>query len=263
MNRLKLVKIISFLLIVVTTVFLALWLTQLLQPSYYCKTGFSFSQGGFYTLTLAALADSINPCALAVLLILLEGLVLIKRSVFKVGLSFVGGIYLAYLLIGLGLFSGFELIKDGQLFHQIIGGLAILVGILNIKDFFWYGKLFRMEIPTNWRPKMGSLIQRANQPVIAFLMGMVVSLFELPCTGGPYLFALGLLKGESLQLTVLPYLLYYNFLFILPLLIVILTVYCSYVRIEKIDQLRKKNIKLLHLIGGIVILGLGIWLIAQ
>ena len=263
MNKSKLFKIISFLLIVTATIFLVLWLTQLFQPCYQCDTGFTFSQGGFWTLTLAALTDSINPCALAVLLILIEGLILIRRSVLKIGLSFIGGIYLAYLLIGLGLFSGFELIKNIQFFHQVIGGLAILVGILNIKDYFWYGKFFLMEIPTSWRPKMGSFIQRAGQPAIAFLTGMIISLFELPCTGGPYIFALGLLKDESLQLTVLPYLLYYNFLFVLPLLVIILTVYFSYVKIERIEQLRKRNIKLLHLVGGIVMLGLGVWLIIQ
>ncbi|GAH13541.1 unnamed protein product, partial [marine sediment metagenome] len=112
-----------------------------------------------------------------------------------------------------------------------------------------------------WRPRLGQTIQKATQPLIAFGIGVLVSFFELPCTGGPYLFALGLLKGEVLTGSTVLSLLYYNLVFVLPLLIIVFAVHFSYVKIELTENWRKKNIKLLHLISGIILLGLGTWLL--
>lgn len=209
-----------FVLIIAAVAIIAIFLARLYQPCETCEAGYASGQAGFWALTLAALADSINPCALAVLMILLEGLVLIRKSIVKVGLSFVFGIFFAYFLIGIGLLSSFTVINNAQIFHLIVAILAILVGISNIKDFFWYGLLFKTEIPLKWRPKLGQTIQKATQPLIAFGIGVIVSFFELPCTGGPYLFALGLLKGEVLTSSTIFSLMYYNLLFVLPLLII-------------------------------------------
>jgi cytochrome c biogenesis protein CcdA len=259
MNKKGLINLIYFLLVNTGIIFIVYLIWHYYQPCYQCVAGgYNFSEGGFSMLTLAALTDSINPCALAVLMILLEGLVLIRKNVLKIGFAFVIGIFLSYLLIGLGIVSGLELIDNSNLFHQIVAVIAILVGIFNIKDYFFYGKLFHMEIPTKWRPKMGTILQKATTPIIALVVGFVISAFELPCTGGPYLFALGLLKGQDLP--TVWYLIYYNLIFVLPLIIVILAVHFSYVKIEKTEQWRQKNIKLLHLIAGIVMLALGVWL---
>ncbi len=258
-NRKKLLKISLFILITASTILISIWIASCLNSCTTCQPGFMFQHLTIGPLTLAALADSINPCALAVLMILLEGLMLIRKNILKTGFAFIAGIFVSYLLIGLGLLTGFQLIKNAALFHQIVAVLAIIVGLLNIKDYFWYGKLIKMEIPMAWRPKLGSTIQKATHPLIAFLIGIVVSFFELPCTGGPYLFALGLLKESHLKL---PWLLYYNLLFILPLIVIVLLVFYSYVRIERTEEWRKRNIKLFHLVGGIVMLGLGTWLIS-
>lgn len=253
-------KVFGFLLIIAGVICFSYLFTSTCQPGEACATGHNITGQGFWAFTLAALTDSINPCALAVLLILLEGLVLIRKRIVITGLSFVFGIFLSYLLIGLGLISGLNLIQNADLFHLIVALIAILVGILNVKDYFWYGKWFRMEIPIKWRPRMGQILSQATGPLIALLAGILVSFFELPCTGGPYLFALGILKGETLLTTTLPYLLYYNLIFVLPLILIILAVHFSYLKIEKTEKWRKKNIKLLHLLAGIIMIGLGSWL---
>ncbi len=212
------------------------------------------------TVIGAALVDSINPCAIAVLLILLAGLMAIgsKKKAIKAGLAFTLSIYIVYFLFGLGLFSALQITGIAYYFYKVIGFLAIFIGLANIKDYFWYGKGFLMEIPRTWRPTLKKLLKSVTSVWGAFLIGFVVCLFELPCTGGPYLFVLGLLAQKTTQLQAIPILLLYNVFFILPLIIINLSVYYGLTSIEKTEEWKEKNIKKLHLFAGIVMLTLGV-----
>ncbi|MEM2713993.1 MAG: cytochrome c biogenesis protein CcdA [Candidatus Pacearchaeota archaeon] len=213
------------------------------------------------TVIGAALADSINPCAIAVLLILLAALLASgnKRKTLKAGLAFTASIYIVYFLFGLGLFSALQFSGLSYWFYKIIGILAIIIGLANIKDYFWYGGGgFVMEIPRRWRPKLKAMLNAVTSPIGAFVMGFVVCLFELPCTGGPYIFILGLLAEKTTMLTAIPILLLYNVFFVLPLLIITMLMYFGFASIESMSEWRERNIRLLHLIAGLIMLILGI-----
>jgi len=221
------------------------------------------SEPSFYVITSAALVDSINPCALAVLLILLGSLMITndKRRAIMTGLVFTGGLFCAYFLAGLGLFHALNLTGLAQWFHIIIGILAIVIGLSNIKDFFWYGAGgFITEIPRRWRPTLKNMLAKITKPIPAFLIGFIIIFFELPCTGGPYLFTLGYLASFP-KTSLIPILLYYNLIFVLPLLIITILIYFGYSSIEKMTAWKDRNIRILHLISGLIMLGLGIWVI--
>ncbi|RLG19747.1 hypothetical protein DRN67_01895 [Candidatus Micrarchaeota archaeon] len=213
-------------------------------------------------ITIAAFVDSINPCAIAVLLILLNALLAAgdKNTVLKVGLAFIASIYISYFLFGLGLFSAIQIAGLSYIFYQLVGFLAIIIGLFNIKDYLWYGGGgFVMEIPRSWRPTLKKLLKSITTPLGAFSMGFAVCLFELPCTGGPYIFILGLLAEKSTQMIAIPLLLYYNFIFILPLLGIVALLYYGFTNIEKAEKWKERNLRLLHLIAGILMLALGFW----
>ena len=215
----------------------------------------------FLVVTGVALVDSINPCAIAVLLILLSALLASgeKTRAFKAGIAFTVSIYISYFLFGIGLFSAIQIVGISALFYQFVGFLAIIVGIFNIKDYFWYGGGgFLMEIPPSWRPTLKKMLGGVTSPMGAFLMGFLVCLFELPCTGGPYIFILGLLAEKTTQTLAIPILLYYNVLFVLPLIIVSIIVYFGYSSTEKANEWKDKNIRKLHLVAGLIMLILGI-----
>jgi len=89
-------------------------------------------------------------------------------------------------------------------------------------------------------------------------MGFVVCLFELPCTGGPYIFILGLLAERTTQMLAIPILLLYNIFFILPLIIITLLVYAGFTNVEKTTEWKERNIRRLHLIAGTIMLILGV-----
>jgi cytochrome c biogenesis protein CcdA len=213
----------------------------------------------------AAIVDSINPCAIAVLLILLTALMVgagdRKRALIG-GLFFTLAIYLAYFLFGLGLLQLIAITNLSGIIAKIVGVLALIIGLANIKDFFFYGGCgCVMEIPRSWRPTLKKILGGVTSPAGAFLAGFVVTLFELPCTGGPYFFVIGLLSQAESVTSILPTLLFYNLVFVLPLLLIVFIVYFGISSVERANEWKEKNIRLLHLIAGIIMLALGIWVL--
>jgi cytochrome c biogenesis protein CcdA len=116
-----------------------------------------------------------------------------------------------------------------------------------------------MEIPLRWRPTLKKLLRGITSPLGAFFIGFIVTLFELPCTGGPYFFVIGLLSQTQSVWSVMPVLLYYNLVFVVPLLAITFLVYFGFTSIEHADKWKEKNIKVLHLIAGVIMLALGVW----
>ena len=218
------------------------------------------------TVIGAALVDSINPCAIAVILILMGALLATgdRKRALLFGLLFTAAVYISYFLLGLGLFSALQISGLSYWFYKAVGFLAIIIGLLNIKDYFWYGGGgFAMEIPKSWRPTLKGLLRSVTSPLGAFAMGFVVCLFELPCTGGPYFFILGLLAEKSTQAAAIPVLLLYNVFFVLPLLFLTGVIYLGLTNVEKADEWKEKNIRNLHLIAGMIMLLLGIMVLFE
>jgi cytochrome c biogenesis protein CcdA len=211
----------------------------------------------------AALVDSINPCAIAVLLILLTALMMgaeSKKKALLGGLAFTFSIYITYFLFGLGLLQLIAVANLANIIAKIVGVVALVIGLANIKDYFFYGGGgFVMEIPRAWRPALKKILNGITSPIGAFFAGFVVTLFELPCTGGPYFFVIGLLSQAENITNIIPTLLFYNLVFILPLILITFIVYFGVSSIEGAEKWKEKNIRALHLVAGIIMLALGVW----
>ena len=220
---------------------------------------------------MLALADSVNPCALAVLTMVLITILIQnpekKRRVLLGGLAFSLAVYSGYLFYGIviiGFFQAFtEILRTNSIF--IYDGLAILamiMGALNIKDFFFYKKgSFATEMPIWMRPKVKKIIDKITSPLGAFLIGFLVTIFLLPCTIGPYIIASGLLSEIGI-LKSISWLLYYNLIFVFPMIIITFLVYFGFSRVEDVAGWKEKNIKILHLIAGILLFLVGVALLA-
>jgi len=224
----------------------------------------------FSRITLLALADSVNPCAIAVLTMVLITILIQapekKKRVLFSGLAFVSSVYLGYLFYGAILIQFFKTFAEflrvnSSIFYNGLGILAMLIGALNIKDFFMYKKGgVATEMPLFMRPKVKKIINKITSPSGAFITGFIVTLFLLPCTMGPYIVASGLLS-ELGFLGAIPWLLYYNLLFVIPMLIITLIVSWGFKRIEDVSSWKDRNIKKLHLIAGILLFVVGLSLI--
>jgi len=242
----------------------------------------SVGSGSLASLTILeitglALVDSINPCAFAVLIFLLSTMFMYnptkKYRLLLGGASFALGIFAFYLVIGVGLLLGIKSVLAvtglrNVYIYGAFGLFSIALGLFNLKDFISYGSLgFTMEVPMRWRPKMLGTMDKVLLSKIAtvpgaFVAGVLVTAFLLPCITGPYFVAGSLLKDLPLGSAV-AWLSYYNFLFVLPMLIITALVYFSFTSIGKASEFREKNIKRLHLIAGILLIIVGIFMLSS
>jgi cytochrome c biogenesis protein CcdA/thiol-disulfide isomerase/thioredoxin len=222
------------------------------------------------TLTLSAVlsgaaVDAINPCAFAVLIILVTAVLGAggRRRALYAGLAFSLSIFVSYYLMGLGLYSAVEAAGITRGLYIAVAVLAILIGLFNLKDYLWYGKWFVMEVPLSWRPKVKQLIGRVTSVPGAFLIGFIVSLFLLPCTSGPYIVILGLLAKTETRAAAMLWLVLYNLVFVAPMVAITAAVYFGLTTAEKAEAWRTSHLRTLHLIAGAIILLLGAGMMAS
>lgn len=213
----------------------------------------------FLKIISLAIVDAINPCALAVLSLILIAILTYqptkRKNVLLAGLAFVLAIFILYLLYGLVIIKAFQLIQTLTFaklwFYKILGIGALILGGFKLRDFF------RPKTVCTISPKVDKVISKITGPRGAFLAGVFVTIFLLPCTIGPYIICGGILCPLGM-LKAFPWLLLYNLIFILPMVAVVLIIYLSLSRIEDISSWQARNIKYLHLISGLIILVLGI-----
>lgn len=225
----------------------------------------------FTKITALALADAVNPCELAVLSMILIAILVQnpekRKKVLYAGLAFSAAVYIGYL------FYGFILIQIFKTFHQYIASyslyiykilaiLAMILGALNIKDYFMYkpGGV-ATEMPLSFRPRVKLWIKKITSPLGAFFIGLLVTIFLTPCTIGPYVIVSGLLSEAGI-FQALSWLLYYNLIFILPMIIITAIVYMGFAKVEDVSGWKERNIKRLHLIAGILLFLVGLSLLA-
>lgn len=215
------------------------------------------------TIVSAALVDSINPCAFAVIIFLLTYLINIgsKKRVLRIGLVYVFTVFATYFFAGLGLFLAVQSTNLSGIVYYISAIIAIIAGIINVKDFFWYGKGITLAIPKSAKPAISKWTKKASVPA-AVILGFLVSMFELPCTGGVYLAILGLLSNNLTKSQAIIPLLLYNFVFVLPLIAIIGFVYYG-VSAKSLENWRKKKRNYMKLFSGLFMIILGVFMLIE
>lgn len=184
------------------------------------------SDGGQLLLPLilvAAAIDSINPCAFSILFLTIGFLVSIgalRRKIFTLGAAYVLGLFVVYVLIGLGIIGAFHIFNTPHFMAKLGATLLIALGVINLVGEFFPAFPIRLKIPHVAHHRMAVLMERGSAPAV-FLLGSLVGLCEFPCTGGPYLMILGLLHDQGTYASGFGYLLLYNVIFILPLILIL------------------------------------------
>ncbi|MDR3121189.1 MAG: hypothetical protein LBU58_07655 [Clostridiales bacterium] len=164
---------------------------------------------GLSAVFLAGLLGGVNPCSVSMLLLLLSLLAAKSARLMKIGFSYLAGKFLAYLIIGLSLFSAFSAagLLESERFLSVKQAVRILViaaasglAVFNVFDF-WnarkenYGRI-RVQLPKALRRFNNRLIERflTGKPQVAFVtvfvLGLIVSAGEFLCTGQIYLAAI-------------------------------------------------------------------------
>lgn len=210
-------------------------------------------------IAVAALIDSINPCAFSILLLTIAFLFSIGRlrtKILQVGSSYIAGIFIVYVAIGLGILQTLHLFNTPHFMAKIGASLLIALGAINIVNELFPAFPIKLRIPSIAHAKMAELMEKGSV-LTAFLLGGLVGICEFPCTGGPYLMILGLLHDTSSYLFGFGYLLLYNAIFVLPLIIILL-IAADKSLLEKVSALQKRESRFMRFGGGIAMVVLGI-----
>ena len=154
----------------------------------------SASRLGLPLFTLAlGLLDGVNPCAMWVLLFLLSMLVRLqdRRRMALVAGTFVlvgGAVYYAFMAAWLNVFLAVGLTRAVR---WTLGGVALLIGIVNVKDGFAWGHGPSLVIPDRAKPGLVARMRRAMQApglpaslLAVAALAVVVNFVELLCTAG-------------------------------------------------------------------------------
>ncbi len=211
---------------------------------------------------LTALIDSINPCAIGVLVLLIATLLSLsknKQKMLVVGSIYILAVFVTYLAAGFGLLVIIQKLNISEPLSWIVGILVIVLGFLEIKDFFWYGKGLTLQIPARRAEQIKKMMKKVSIPG-AIILGVFVAAVELPCTGGPYLAMTTLLAQIGFSWAVFWLLVLYNFIFVLPLIVILSLVYFG-VSAESIKKWKNQQKKWMRLFIGLIMIALGIVLI--
>jgi hypothetical protein len=218
---------------------------------------------------LLGLLDGLNPCAMWVLLFVLSLLVNLRdrQKMVLIGGTFVavsGFVYFAFMAAWLNIFL---LVGLSWVTQVVLGGVAVFVGALNIKDFFAFGRGVSLSIQTVAKPRMYARVRRILQAehlpgalAGVVVLAVLVNTIELLCTAG-----LPAVYTRILTLRQLPWWTYYGYLGLYNVAYMLddgVMLILAVVTLGR-RKLQEKAGRWLKLLSGIVMLGLGAVLIAQ
>ncbi|WP_295880514.1 thioredoxin family protein [uncultured Thiohalocapsa sp.] len=221
-----------------------------------------------FTLVLAGL-DAFNPCAFFVLLFLLSLMVHARSRarMLLVGGTFVffsGLVYFLFMAAWLNLF----LVVGGAPVVTVIAGLvAVLIGVLNVKDFFRLRAGPSLSIPEGAKPglyqRVRGLLNAEHLGTMLFgtvALALAANSYELLCTAGfPMVYTRVLTLQALSGWTYYAYLALYNLIYVLPLAAIVL-VFTFTLGARKLSEREGRVLKLL---SGVMMLGLGLTMLLR
>ena len=175
-------------------------------------------------VVVTGLLDSVNPCAFAVILLLLAFLFTLRKSrnhILMLGGIYIGMIFLVYFAIGLGLLQSVRLSDEPHFVARAGSWLLIGLGALNLIEYFFPRFPVKLHMPAFAGARTHQLIKQATIPA-TFGAGILVGLCTFPCSGGIYVAVITLLNAETTMAWGIGYLALYNVLFVLPLIAILL-----------------------------------------
>ncbi len=183
----------------------------------------------------AALVDSLNPCSFALLLVFIATVIamverqsddrsigLARQWLLSRGGVYIFGIFVTYLVLGLGLLGALGVAKSlsgAHLVSRAAALVAIGLGLVALQEALVPELGTRLTAHINM-PRVRGLVARMSIPGL-FGAGVLVGLCTVPCSGTVYLAVLALLSAQTTAVQGIGWLVLYNAVFVLPLLVLL------------------------------------------
>ena len=233
---------------------------------------------GFGTLAVAGagLLDGINPCAFATIVFFISYMNLVgrgRKEMLIAGGAFALAVFVTYLLVGLGTLSFMNYLNQfsgvAKCVYLIAAAATFVLAGLSLYDAVKakQGKTkdILLQLPRALKLRIHKVIRERTRTsgVIAgaLVIGFVISALELVCTGQVYLPTLTFVAGiEGMRAYALAYLLLYNLMFIVPLLVVFGCVYWGATSMQ-LGGILQRHLVAVKVGIGVLLFGLGTWLV--
>ena len=219
------------------------------------------------TVVLGAI-DSVNPCSFFILLFLLNLLLYAKsrKRMFIIGSIFIFFSGFIYFLLMALLLTTFAVIEQPLIVTMIAGFVALVLGFVNIKDYFYFKQGFSLSISEDKKQKlfsrMRSVVRIKHLPTMIFatiILAIFANTYELACT-----LALPVVYTDFLtNIYNVPvvqsyfYLLFYNIVYVIPLILIVLVFIITLGR-RKLSEFQGRLLKLL---SGLMMFSFGLIMI--
>ncbi len=223
----------------------------------------------------AGFLDGINPCAFATIVFFISYLVFAgrrRRDIMIMALFFILAVFISYFAIGLGayrllhFFAGFKFLA--VIMFRLFGIMAIVLGILSLYDFYaaQRGQTSKMilQLPLIIKQRIHKSIKEKTGSggiiIGSLTTGFLISFLEFGCTGQVYLPTITFIIAQrGLSLQPIGYLLLYNLMFILPLVVIALA--ASILSTQQTAAFLEKKIPLVKMVTAFLFFGLGVALL--
>ncbi len=235
----------------------------------------NFQSFGVLTVMGAGLIDGLNPCAFATLVFFVSYMALTGRrgrDILFVGIAFTLGVFLTYLLVGVGFLKIVQSLSFfgalGKWVYLLTAVICAVLAILTFRDYFRArkGKATEMtlKLPMNLRRRINKVIRENAQTrafvLMAFVTGFVVSLIELACTGQVYLPTIVYVMSKpELAAQAFLYLVLYCLMFVLPLIVVFVLSYFGATS-DQLGRFVNHHTATIKLFTGLLFVGLALWM---
>jgi glutaredoxin len=219
-----------------------------------------------FTLAMGSL-DGFNPCSMWVLILMISLLAPMNNRLrmFAIAGAFVAVEGLAYFMFMAAWLNLFLLIGLSRISEIVIAVITLLAGMINLKDFWFYGRGVTLSIPDAAKPdiyaRMRRILQAQNLAgalIGAVVLAILVQMVEFMCTSGfPALYTRILTLKQLDSMSYYGYLLLYNVAYMFDDVIILA------IGIITLSQrrLQEKEGRWLKLISSMVMVGLAIYLI--
>ncbi|HLF28353.1 MAG TPA: cytochrome c biogenesis protein CcdA [Anaerolineae bacterium] len=216
---------------------------------------------------VAGVVDGINPCAFTVLLLFITALTATLRAdetsvkalrgrMLGMGGIYIAAVFLTYLALGVGLLTSLDFFTRQHVPARFGALLAILFGLWMLKDYFLPELGWHLQAPARVGMVARQMAKKATLPAL-IVGGFLIGLCTVPCSGAVYLGVLSLLALQPTALQGYAYLLLYNVVFILPLVVILIAAAArpTLNRLAHWNLHHKEWVRLV-LGGGVVVMGL-------
>jgi glutaredoxin len=244
--------------------------TQAPQPYFLDFFGhrLSLDEVGLPLFTLAmGLLDGFNPCSLWVLILIISLLAPMNNRprMFAIAGTFIAVEGLAYFIFMAAWLNLFLLIGLSRISEIVIAAIALLAGMINLKDFWFYGRGVSLSIPDAAKPDIYARIRRilhaenlGGALIGAVVLAILVQIIEFMCTSGfPALYTRILTLKQLDSMSYYSYLLLYNLAYMFDDVIILAI---GVITLSQ-HRLQEKEGRWLKLISGLVMVGLAIYLV--